>query len=443
LTIVPRNDRFGVKVWDRCEKQYRWVGSFDTEAEARLAEADALPQPSNRSPTVEQWGRIWLTDYARDAPATQLVYAQAVKSISRAIGGLRLDELDRPSARRLANTWPRNTSAVVRTMWEDARRDGVWLRLATALDRLAYGPWLALRWPAMPDQTKQLQVELDDLHSQGMRLRALLLKEAEPTAFEELRELITTGLLQRSGLSNRQSGKARAPEERKPGESAERFLAGLEVGTFGTAYQHWYSTALRVISQLLPERYEEFQELYRPSKPPKELVGPTYTISDYLKGTRVRDGLGGELFDAGVATGTKLQNQVDILGSAATRLDSALSDITGIVEAALFDDELSAARELLKAKHLRSAGIVAGVVLEAHLKRLVQNHGVQFKKTPQIGSLNEALKGAKVYDVPTWRQIQRLGDIRNLCGHAKEREPKQDEVEDLISGVEKITATVF
>jgi integrase len=125
LTIVPRNGRFGVKVWDRAEKRYRWLGSFDTESEASQAEADALPEPTRRSPTVERWGRIWLTDYAREAPATRQVYSQAVKSITRAIGGLRLDELDRPSARRLANAWPRNTSAVARTMWEDARRDGV------------------------------------------------------------------------------------------------------------------------------------------------------------------------------------------------------------------------------------------------------------------------------------------------------------------------------
>lgn len=125
MTIVPRNGRFGVKVWDQCEKRYRWLGSFDTEAKARLAEADALPQPTHASPTVEQWGRVWLTDYARDAAATQQVYAQAVKLIASAIGRLRLDELDRPAARRLANTWPRNTSAVARTMWEDARRDGV------------------------------------------------------------------------------------------------------------------------------------------------------------------------------------------------------------------------------------------------------------------------------------------------------------------------------
>jgi integrase len=125
LTIVARKGRFGVKVWDQGAKRYHWVGSFDTEAAARLAEADALPKPTHASPTVEQWGRIWLTDYARDAAATRQVYAQAVKSIASAIGRLRLDELDRPSARRLANTWPRNTSAVARTMWEDARRDGV------------------------------------------------------------------------------------------------------------------------------------------------------------------------------------------------------------------------------------------------------------------------------------------------------------------------------
>ena len=35
------------------------------------------------------------------------------------------------------------------------------------------------------------------------------------------------------------------------------------------------------------------------------------------------------------------------------------------------------------------------------------------------------------------------GDIRNLCDHHKDREPTQQEVEDLIKGVEKITKTLF
>lgn len=36
-----------------------------------------------------------------------------------------------------------------------------------------------------------------------------------------------------------------------------------------------------------------------------------------------------------------------------------------------------------------------------------------------------------------------LGDIRNLCDHNKDRDPKKEEVEDLISGVEAIIKTVY
>ena len=125
MTIIPRGDRFGVKVWDRGRKRYRWVGSFDAEDSAIQAERDANLQPGKDMPTVGQWGRIWLSDYARNAAATRLVYKQAVNAIKKEIGKHRLDEIDRPTARKLANSWPRNTSAVARTMWGDAVRDGV------------------------------------------------------------------------------------------------------------------------------------------------------------------------------------------------------------------------------------------------------------------------------------------------------------------------------
>ena len=55
-------------------------------------------------------------------------------------------------------------------------------------------------------------------------------------------------------------------------------------------------------------------------------------------------------------------------------------------------------------------------------------------------NLNDALKDAGIYDVAQWRQIQRLGDIRNLCGHAATRDPTADEVQDLIDGVAKVVA---
>ena len=62
---------------------------------------------------------------------------------------------------------------------------------------------------------------------------------------------------------------------------------------------------------------------------------------------------------------------------------------------------------------------------------------------PTISDFNDALKDNGTLDTPTWRQIQRLGDIRNLCSHSKEREPTKDEVSELIAGVEKFTKTLF
>ena len=115
-----------------------------------------------------------------------------------------------------------------------------------------------------------------------------------------------------------------------------------------------------------------------------------------------------------------------------------------MLEADLFDDELSAAEDLRNKKHLRAGGVVAGVVLERHLKRVAANHQLTIrKKQPTIGDLNDALKNASVYDTIQWRQIQRLGDIRNYAGHAKEREPTADEIDELISGTDKIVKTLF
>ena len=53
------------------------------------------------------------------------------------------------------------------------------------------------------------------------------------------------------------------------------------------------------------------------------------------------------------------------------------------------------------------------------------------------------MKNNKVFDVPTWRQIQRFGTIRNLCDRNKGAEPTPQEVEELVSGVEKVTKSIF
>jgi len=64
------------------------------------------------------------------------------------------------------------------------------------------------------------------------------------------------------------------------------------------------------------------------------------------------------------------------------------------------------------------------------------------KDNTRLNRINEELKKLEIIDLPTWRLIQRLGDIRNMSAHSKEREPTPDEVMDLIRGVEKLISEI-
>ncbi|MGH1510164.1 hypothetical protein [Ralstonia solanacearum] len=106
--------------------------------------------------------------------------------------------------------------------------------------------------------------------------------------------------------------------------------------------------------------------------------------------------------------------------------------------------ELEAADHLAKSKFFRAAGALAGVVLERHLGEVCTARKIAIsKKNPTIGDFNEGLKAENVIDIPQWRFIQHLADIRNICDHARTPDPTPDQVTDLISGAKKIVKTVF
>ncbi|MGB7598185.1 MAG: hypothetical protein WBM09_11540, partial [Gallionella sp.] len=149
-------------------------------------------------------------------------------------------------------------------------------------------------------------------------------------------------------------------------------------------------------------------------------------------------------FDDFAVCTMRFGTQLSILEAVNSRFGSSLHDIKQLVQADLFDSEMEAARELKESGFLRAAGAVAGVVLEKHLGQVAANHNaITRKQNPTISEFNDLLKGAGVLDVPAWRNIQRLGDLRNLCDHNKHRDPTVEEIDELLNGTEKITKTLF
>lgn len=233
-------------------------------------------------------------------------------------------------------------------------------------------------------------------------------------------------------------------EEGDLSQEHETLKKALSV-SFEKEYQSWYSQAHAVVRQLLPHRLDEFETLYLGEKRRKEVDSLTYTIQDWLLGVRsAKDYLGKKHFNDAVIAIMRFKTQLEILRAVEARFESSLFDIKQLVQADLFDSELDSARELLKNGFLRPAGAVAGVVLEKHLCEVCAKHKISTrKKNPTINDFNELLKSDSVIDVPDWRFVQRLGDLRNLCDHNKERDPTDVEVRELIDGVDKITKTMF
>ncbi|EMD6909266.1 hypothetical protein VRU76_003894 [Citrobacter freundii] len=217
---------------------------------------------------------------------------------------------------------------------------------------------------------------------------------------------------------------------------------GIRIISVSNNYQSWYTKACRVVDQIIPERLNEFVNLYQGDSKRKEVTYMNYSIYDYLIG--LESTRGSTVVANRKSALPKMETQWHIISSASEKFESSLFDIKEILQADIFDTELDTAKELNKKGFVRAAGAVTGVVLEKHLAHICNLHKLKTRKAhPSISEYNQLLKDNDIIDTPNWRFIQRLGDIRNLCDHHKDKEPTKEDADELITGTEKIIKTIF
>jgi hypothetical protein len=269
----------------------------------------------------------------------------------------------------------------------------------------------------MISNLEKYKKDLERLISEGILLSISIRKECYPEEFEK---------------------------ENKKGRNKKEYDNYVTlIPRFSSKYQNWYSESIYVLRQILPERLPDFVKLYEKPKNRKLIEYGNYVIEDYLQGLSVTTGFGERKVGPEAAI-SQFDQQLNIIRSVKNRFESSLFDIKQLIQADLFDSEIEAAKELNKKGFIRGAGAIAGVVLEKHLTQVCDNHKIKIsKKNPTISDLNDSLKAGKVIETPTWRKIQHLSDIRNLCDHNKKREPQIDEINEFIEGVEKFIKTLF
>jgi hypothetical protein len=113
------------------------------------------------------------------------------------------------------------------------------------------------------DVREALRAELARLVSQGAMLhgRELLAHSSREQRDAAAAKLAPERAVVRAKKTHRPAGRELGAEDEAKVRSAVQHL--LSKPNFSQEYQGWYSPALRVVAQVLPDRLDEFTGLYR------------------------------------------------------------------------------------------------------------------------------------------------------------------------------------
>lgn len=140
-------------------------------------------------------------------------------------------------------------------------------------------------------------------------------------------------------------------------------------------------------------------------------------------------------------TPKRLRQLIPIINAAYDDLKNGfLITFKQIVQAEVFDSELEQAKSLLESGYKNAAAVIAGVVLETAIKELCLNNNIDLEKK-NLNRLNEDLAKAGIYNTLQQKQILALADIRNKAAHGDYAEFTKEDVERMISDIERFLLT--
>ena len=196
-------------------------------------------------------------------------------------------------------------------------------------------------------------------------------------------------------------------------------------------YHEWYAACLALVEANMPSRLKEFNLLHRVETRGKTTGGVYHLLSR-----------GWIDFEAQTEIARRIIQMGAVVASLPQYLEGRLFDLELEIAHLYVNDQLDECEALLKASFTRAAGVIAGVLLERHLRLVCDKHRPPIKYPPKkatVSILNERLRRNSVYDVAQWRKVQWMGDVRNECSHAGS-EPRATDVADLIAEVRKFVA---
>jgi hypothetical protein len=124
-------------------------------------------------------------------------------------------------------------------------------------------------------------------------------------------------------------------------------------------------------------------------------------------------------------------------------LDGYLASVTQLIHGAVFNDFLDMARHLLEEGYKDAAAVIAGGVLEAHLRQLCIKNGLAIEQTTsgkaprpkRASQLNQEL-GNNIYSLFDQQNVTAWLALRNNAAHGKFSEYSGSQVSLFIEGIQ-------